>query len=145
MVQRSAMRKLKRSRTKVGTMSLEGFWVAAMTIMPGRPSPRDQVAQRLGELGALVLGPAAHVEGELVDGDDVEAEVAPALDLAQARGQQDAVAAVHLGAQVLQDVDGAGHVGPDEVLGRARPRGELHLLAVEEGQGARRGRGRPRR
>ncbi len=33
-VQRSAMRNEKRSRTKVGTMSLEGFWVAAMTIMP---------------------------------------------------------------------------------------------------------------
>ena len=42
---------------------------------PGRPAPRDQVAQRLGELVALVLGPAAHVEGELVDGDDVEPEV----------------------------------------------------------------------
>ena len=34
MVQRSAMRNEKRSRTNVGTMSLEGFWVAAMTIMP---------------------------------------------------------------------------------------------------------------
>ena len=101
---------------------------------PGRPAPRDQVAQRLGELGPLVLGPAAHVEGELVDGDDVEPEVAVPLDLAQARGEQDRVAAVHLGAEVLRDLDGAGHVGPDEVLGRARPRGELHLLAVEEGQ-----------
>ena len=58
----------------------------------------------------------------------------PALDLAQARRQRGPVAAVHLGAEVLQDLDGAGHVGPDEVLGRSRPRRELDLLAVEEGQ-----------
>ena len=56
------------------------------------------------------------------------------LDLAQARGQQGGVAAVHLGAEVLEDVDGALHVGSDEVLGRAGPRGELDLLAVEEGE-----------
>ena len=56
------------------------------------------------------------------------------LDLAQARGEEHRVAPVHLGAQVLEHLDGVGHVGSDEVLGRAGPRGELDLLAVHEGE-----------
>ena len=55
------------------------------------------------------------------------------------------VAPVHLGAEVLEHLDGAVHVGPDEVLGRLAPRGQLDLLAVHEGQADRRGPGRPRR
>ena len=64
----------------------------------------------------------------------MEAELAAGLDLAQAGGQQGGVAAVHLGAQVLEDADRPFHVGADEVLGRAGPRGQLDLLAVEQGE-----------
>ena len=135
MVQRSAMRKEKRSRT-IGRDDVVGRLLGGGDDDDARrPPPRDQVAQGLGELGALVLGSAAHVEGQLVDGDDVEPELAVGLDLAQARRQQDRVATIHLGAEILQDVDGTGHVGPDEVLGRSGPRGQLDLLAVEQGQG----------
>ena len=124
----------KRSRTKVGMMSLEGFWVAAITIIPAaRPLEIRSRSVSVSSVRSSLVA-AAHVEGELVDGDDVEAEVAVPLDLAQARGEQHRVAPVHLGAEVLEHLDGAAHVGADEVLGRARPRGELDLLAVHEGE-----------
>ena len=44
-----------------------------------RPSPGDQVPQGLGQLGALVALAAPHVEGQLVDGHDMEAELTTRL------------------------------------------------------------------
>ena len=68
-------------------MSLDGLLGGGDDDHPGRPSPRDQVAERLGQLGPLVLRSAADVEGELVDGDDVEAELTAWRDLAQTRAR----------------------------------------------------------
>ena len=105
---------------------------------PGRPAPRDQVPERLGQLVALVAFAAPHVEGQLVDGHHVEPELAAGFDLAQTRGQQGAIAAVHLGPEIFEDANGRFHVGPDEVLGHLGPRGQFDLFAVEQGQPHRR-------
>ena len=51
---------------RTGTTSAAGFCVAAHTITPGRAAARDEVAQQLGERGALLAVLGVEVEGELV-------------------------------------------------------------------------------
>ena len=112
----------------------------------GGPAPRDQVPQSVSvsSVRSSSLPPACRRRARRWPRRGGRTR-RPARSCAGPSASRTGVAAVHLGAEVLEDLDGALHVGPDEVLGRAGPGGELDLLAVEEGQVDVRGRGRPRR
>ena len=131
-LQRSASRKPNRSRSDDGTTSAPGFCVAAHDDHAGRTAARDEVAQQLGQLLALLAIRQREVERELVDDDQVQRQLVVAADLAQSAGEQLAVARVHLALHVTQQLDRLAAVRADEPLGDRRPRRELDELAVQQ-------------
>ena len=76
---RSAHRNPNRSRRAEGTMSIDGFWVAARHDDPGRPSPGHHVTEQLGEPGGQFLVDAGHIERQFIDHQDVEPEPGPGV------------------------------------------------------------------